>query len=283
MSCDKKVFPYKLNFECPSSETFLRFIFDSTRNGKVTDGIKDLVKIDLSQYFKPLEKFKYVTYNLSPNEEILIEVSDISTTGKRHQISEIDFSSFSSYITINQIVLNFTGTLFSFSYVKTIILTSTINSFADLSNLLKTEIQNDSILQSLVTVSSIDLTNNKITLKGLNIGKDFNVTINFIGTATTTIGTFTDTKIYTAIKYPNKNVIDFLFLIVEYCNDCEESYKKMQWRFYSDPITNWKKMGNMLVLSSTNDYLETDENLFETIYIKNISQCNVKIYGIVGI
>jgi hypothetical protein len=173
--------------------------------------------------------------------------------------------------------------LFSSSYTKTIIVTSTINSFADLSNLLKTEIQNDSVLQSLITVSSIDLTNNKIILKGLEIGKDFNVTISFIDTINNLIGTFTDSKMYTAIKYPNKNVIDFIFLIVEYCANCEENSKKMQWTFYSDYPTRWNKMGNILVLSSTNDYLETDENLFETIYIKNISKCDVKVYGIVGI
>jgi len=283
MSCEKKVFPHKLNFDCPSSETFLRFIFDSTRNGKVTDGIKDLVKIDLSQYFKPLVKFKYVTYDLSPNEEVLIEVSDISTLGERHQISEIDFSSFFSYTAINQIDLNFSGSLFSSPYTKTILLTSTIHSFADLSNLLKTTIQNDSVLQNLITVSSIDLTTNKITLKGLNTGKYFDVTINFIDALSNLIGTFTDSKIYTAIRYPNKNVIDFLFLIVEYCEMCEENFKKMHWTFYSDYPTKWNQMGTILVLSSTNDYLETDKNLFETIYIKNISQCDVKIYGIVGI
>ena len=283
MSCDKKVFPYILNFECPSVELFLRFIFDSTRNGKVTDGIKDLVKIDLTKYFKPLKKFKYITYNLSPNEEILIEVSDISTFGERHQISEINFSNFSSYTSINQIILNFTGTLFGAPYSKIITLTSTINSFTDLINLLRIEIQNDSVLQNLIIISSVDLTNNKILLKGLNIGKNFSVIINFIDALNNTIATFTDTKIYTAIRYPNKNVISFLFLIIEYCNDCEENVKKMQWTYYSDYPTRWNKMGNILILSSTNDYLETDENLFETIYIRNIAKCNVKVYGIVGI
>jgi hypothetical protein len=283
MSCNDKVFPYNLNFDCPSSETFLRFVFDNYKIGKVTDGVKDFVKVDLSKFFKSLKSFKYVNYNIKPGEEIFINVNDISTFGERHHVCEIDISTFSSFSSISSIVLIFSGTLFTAPYVKTINITTTLNTFSDLVNLLKNEIANDNNINDKLYITSYDLINQKIKFKGLEIGKTLNISFDFKNSSNNVIFSASTTDILHAIRYPNKNVLSFIFLVADYCNDCSENYKKILWCLFSEYPNGWKKMGKMLVLSSSEDVLETDENLFETIYLKNTSNCDVNVYGVVAV
>lgn len=92
-----------------------------------------------------------------------------------------------------------------------------------------------------------------------------------------------------ALRYP-EGAFKVLMLFVRYCEDCSEVNERfIEYAKSSDVTENgingasWMKMGNILLLSGTDNIEETDNNLIENIYVRNTQECPVKIETIIAI
>lgn len=266
------------NLKCPPDMSTMLFRFVDRKGLGVVKGSSDLFKIDMSSFFLQLDSYSFFTMSLCPGETKQINVSNIANTGKRKQITEFDTDdlvnvSLAPGTTMDLVIIEDSVTIATLSNIPA-------SNFTSIS----TAILSSSVIGDLITFS---FSGTKFTFTTNDKGRYLAYQVTFkdgVNAPESLTGDITQT----AERYPDLDHIKLLFAAAEYCSDCPTNNQYIEYAYASDYAINganstWKKSSKLIMLMGTNDVLDSDENLIETLWLKNTIDCKVNIHIIIGI
>lgn len=261
------------NLKCPPDISTLIFQFLERKRIGIAKGTNELLSLDMSAFFMPLSAYTMQKMSLCPGDIKKIDPVGISTTGKRPQIdlftvSEADLGVDKTIdLTINTNITNIT-------------LNIEAPTFTEFIANLRTEISNNAEASVLVRAGAYYGENKTFELIGLIKGQKLEYTLDGFSERTIT---------QTAERYPLANVVKVLFASIEFCGDNVPSNQQfIEYAYDSDYQDNsndatWHKTSKLIVLTGAEDVEDIDENLIETIVLKNSTSVPVNVYFMLGI
>lgn len=246
----------------------------------ITSGSRILGCLCHKGFFQLIKNYFTTAIEIKPNETTRIELGNVANYGYRREIQCLDVSKV--LISSNSSPeIKIEGLLGTLEKIKSISFKSSENINEFVKNF-RDVINNDDFLKDNFDITDVDEDNKKIYIRSKEINT--NLIINLL-LGTETIPT---TIIRNAVRYPNGRCM-FLFIIVnydEFTKPIPDSNQKHLLYAFDDEYKenqletekiNWRTLGKLYVNSSDEDITEDDENLIETIWIKNPLKYAVKL------
>lgn len=259
--------------QCPS-------LYDSTLNLRFLDpyrlcvvqGSRAVACICLKNLFIPLTQWNEAITILQPGEIRKVELGLIANYGNRREIYEFDLSSL-SYGT-PELSVNFSATCVLKQINENLTFTTGDNFTAAVANL-RAVINANTALRNEIEIINVNETTETIQVRTVNNGYEFGYDVYFgVGSPYTVI---TSTLIQSAKRYPNGRC-KILYVGPLYNEEVvpalASNNKHIKYAFDDDYQENgssatFRNLGKLYINTSDDDVEETDENLIETIWLKN--------------
>jgi hypothetical protein len=270
------------NLKCPPDISSMLFRFIERKKIGIVQGQTELASLDMSSFFMPLSTYTLQRITLCPCDTKKIDPAGISTTGKRPQINLFDLSAVVGIFSEN------TNAVLNISENSEIIASINISApdFDIFITNLRLAISADSTITKMIKVGSYNTEENTFEIVALDKGRyleyellldDGNIEIEQNSEIT-----------QTAERYPNGNVLKVLFAAIEFDSTTPSNKQYLEYAYHTDYLENgidasWRKTSKLLVLTGADDIEDTDENLIETIWLKNSIDTKVNVYLILGI
>lgn len=264
------------NSSTVSDAPFISFL--DPRKLCVTCGANVCSCIDLSGLFIPVTEWSNIIFTMEPDEIKKLDISNIGTTGPRHEIQDVDVSPLFASPSPDRVELNVNN--------DTVDETITINccsTFSGFLSSLNAAIKANETLYALITATST--VENFATFTGITPGDwfyyDFTSYVGSPGTIISNPEDFSTTETQTAQRY-NSERVKFILLQMIY-DETQPSGDKYIEYFHNDDAYNYRPLGKILMLSGCDDVEDADLNLIETVHLRNPQTYNVKIIGLIAI
>ena len=265
------------NLSCPPDLSQLLFRFIERKSLGIVKGTTTISSIDMSNFFLPLGNYMQGNILLCGDTPKRIEAGSSMDFGERREIQEFDITTIPGIgVTATLNVTEGTtdhGTLGPIA----------ADTYTDFITNLKAAISANSTIATEIEFHEDDLSN-IFSLRGKTYGDAFTYTLTF-----TPGGVISGTTTQTALRYP-LGAWKLIFLSIIFCDSCIGSNKQViEYAYDSDVQTNtiagatWYKAGPMILLTGAEDLVETDTNKLETLWVRNVGECDVEIQTILGI
>jgi hypothetical protein len=229
---------------------------------------------DLSNLFIPVDQWASISVLLKPNEIKEIDTL-ISSKGPRIEIQRVDVSNiFTSSPVPVSIQLNVSNSLIDEN------LDVSLTDVEDIDNLvfaISEELKLNEVLYPLIEVFAFE--DSFLQIQTKEQGDSYTYTLDDLSSFTYSFSVYQTSERY------EHNRLKFILLQAFYDEDADSNKKHLQYSYNLDhiaePIT-WRNMGKLLVHSTDDDVLDADENLIETIWLKNPLSYTVTVTGLVA-
>ena len=260
--------------QCPDPldiRKLIKFI-DPGRIG-ITLGSRILGCLCHKGFFQLIENYFTTSIKINPNETTRIELGNIANYGYRREIQSLDISKV-LISSDSSPELKIQGILGTLEQIRTVSFKSSENVDEFIKNF-RDVINNDDFLRNNFEINNnIDKDDKKIYLRAKETNTNLIINLS-LGTEA-----IPSSLIRNAVRYPNGRCM-FLFIICnydEFTDPIPDSNQKHLLYAFDDEYKenqieteniNWRTLGKLYANSSDEDITEDDENLIETIWIKN--------------
>ena len=231
--------------------------------------------LDLSTLFIPVDQWTSISVLLKPNEIKEIDTL-ISSKGPRIEIQRVDVSNI--FIeTLTSIQLNVSNSLIDEDLDVSL---TDVEDIDDLVTAISDELKLNDTLYPLIEVFAFGDSYLQIQTKEQGDSYTYVLTDSSSPSFTYVF------SIYQASERYDHNRLKLIILQAFYDEDKGSNEKHIQYSYNLDhvaePVT-WHNMGKLLIHSTDDDVLDTDENLIETIWLQNPLSYTVKVTGMVAV
>lgn len=266
--------PISPDLKCPPDLSTLMLRFIDRKSLGVVKGNQDLFSFDLSNFFLPISNYSKQTICLNKGDIKLLDTGLGKDMGERRKIISFDLPNINYY---NEYKISF------FDEFGNLIGSELSGEFSNLSELetsLLEEISFDEEIKNKIELYKIE--NDTIYFRGKKPGKTFSVDFLIHDEYYYDIIELIGNTIQAPIRYPN-GAYKFVFLFIEFCQDCNVPSNEQKIYWTQDDNLDWKPVGPILFLTGAEDLEEEDMNKIQSFWIKNEGNCEVKINVITGI
>jgi hypothetical protein len=265
------------NLSCPPDLSQLLFRFIERKSLGIVKGTTTLASTDMSKFFLPLGNYMQGNILLCGDTPKRIEAGSSMDFGERREIQEFDITGIvGAGVTATLNVTEGTtdhGTLTGIA----------ADTYTDFITNLKAAISGNTTIAAQIEFNTDDLSA-IFSLRGKTYGDAFTYTLTF-----STVGVVAGTVTQTAKRYP-LGAWKLIMLSIVFCDSCVGSNKQIiEYAYDADVQANtitgatWRKLGPMIILTGGEDLIETDTNKLETLWVRNVGDCDVEIQTILGI